>query len=61
MAVKGFTQRFYAVRAQAAEPPRADAGPRRVTKAQDNLTASIARYAPAKHKSSKLPMRKRHW
>jgi outer membrane protein TolC len=45
IAVKGFTQQFYAARAQAASAAARVALTREgVTKAQDNLTASIARY-----------------
>ncbi|HEX3085188.1 MAG TPA: TolC family protein [Pyrinomonadaceae bacterium] len=45
MAVKGFGQQFYAARAQAAGAAARVALAREgVTKAQDNLTASIARY-----------------
>jgi outer membrane protein TolC len=45
IAVKGFTQQFYAARAQAASAAARVALAREgVTKAQDNLTASIARY-----------------
>jgi outer membrane protein TolC len=45
IAVKGFTQQFYAARAQAARAAARVALAREgVTKAQDNLTASIARY-----------------
>src|SRR6266581_654270 len=45
IAVKGFTQQFYAARAQAANAAARIALAREgVTKAQDNLAASIARY-----------------
>jgi outer membrane protein TolC len=45
IAIKGFTQLFYAARAQAASAAARVALAREgVTKAQDNLTASIARY-----------------
>jgi outer membrane protein TolC len=45
IAVKGFTQQFYAVRAQAASAAARVALAREgVTKAQENVTASIARY-----------------
>jgi outer membrane protein len=45
IAVKGFTQQFYAARAQAASAAARVALAREgVTKGQDNLTASIARY-----------------
>ena len=45
IAVKGFTQQFYAARAQAASAAaRATLAREGVAKAQDNLTASIARY-----------------
>ena len=45
IAVKGFTQQFYAARAQAANAAARIALAREgVTKAQDNLSASIARY-----------------
>ena len=45
LAVKGFTQQFYAARAQAASAAARIALARDgVTRAQDNLTASIARY-----------------
>jgi outer membrane protein TolC len=45
LAVRGLTQQFYTARAQAASAARRVALAREgVTKAQDNLTASIARY-----------------
>ena len=45
IAVKGFTQQFYAARAQAANAAARIALAREgITKAQDNLSASIARY-----------------
>jgi outer membrane protein TolC len=45
MAVKGFTQQFFAAQAQAASAAaRIRLAREGVTKAQDNVTASIARY-----------------
>ena len=45
LAVRGFSEQFYAARAQAeSAAARIDLARLGITKAQDNLTASIARY-----------------